>query len=232
MEENKGYLIFGFIGLVIVGLFLFSFLKFKNIKQIVKESPTPTSAAPSVTPFPTLIPREVVKASSLYAKAQVGNDLYKLLANFSWPKLKPFTKEDATREVYLVDCEVTNDNLGFKLIGIPTQVPNVANIAEVALKKFLSDHLSQFPSPSEISKYEKLSGKKFKNSDIGINSLALKNGVLTINFYDSVAAYGGGSARVGCLNYATNLTMKQFPTIKEVKMCIDKTSNCEMDFQP
>jgi hypothetical protein len=64
-----------------------------------------------------------------------------------------------------------------------------------------------------------------------------KDGVLEINFFDAVRAYGGGSSRIGCMHAAVLLTALQFPTIKDVKMCIDKfpsreNNYCDLDFQP
>ena len=156
-----------------------------------------------------------VPASSVYLPDQLTAEEKKLIANFSWPKLQ-------TGQKYLVDCQVTNDDIGINLIGIPTEIPASKNIAEITLKKLLENHYGGFPDSAEILNYEKLNGKKFINKDVGINGIVLKSdGTLAINFYDSVGAYGGGSSRVACMRYATDFTMLQFPTIKKVEMCID-----------
>ena len=135
----------------------------------------------------------------------------------------------------MVDCKVTNDKVGIDLIGIPIEVPNVPNIAEVTLKKLMEGHYGEFPNKEDIAAQKKIFNVTYKNPDIGINGVSLKDGNLTINFYDSVRAYGGGSSRVGCMGLSTELTAKQFPTIKSVTMCIDRyggNDNCSLDFQP
>lgn len=176
---------------------------------------------------------ETVNAATLYQSDQLNSEDQKLLSNFNWPKLRPFKSAEAKREIYLVDCKVTNDNLGVELTGIPEEIPNVPNVAETSLKRLMERHFGGFPNKEEIQSYEKNTGRIFKNKDAGINGVALKkDGVLVVNFYDSVAAYGGGSSRVGCMYWATEFTVKQFSTIKRVQMCIDKYQNCAMDFQP
>jgi len=176
---------------------------------------------------------ETINALSVYKEGQLTDWEKGILKSFNWPKLKSFKTGEKTREVYLVDCEVTNDEIGVKLTGIPVEVSNVPNIAEITLKELVKNHFGGFPDTDEISSYSRISGRNYKNADSGINGLLLKSdGTLIVNFYDSVSAYGGGSSRVSCLGLSTVLTAKQFPSVKEVKMCIDKFDNCEMDFQP
>jgi hypothetical protein len=181
--------------------------------------------------------RGLVSALNIYQSFQLTDNDRNLLKNFSWPELKPFKSEDANREIYLVDCQVTNDELGIKLVGHIKTIPNVKNVAEVTIKALLAGHYGGFPDSDEVSSYTKVSGLKFKTTDSGINGVLLKpDGTLIVNFYDSVRSYGGGSSRVGCLSAATRYTMLQFPTIKQVEMCIDqypsKDGDCSMDFQP
>jgi hypothetical protein len=176
---------------------------------------------------------EIVNAATLYQNDQLSSEARKLLSNFNWPKLRPYKSVDTKRQIYLVDCKVTNNNLGVELTGVPEEIPNVPNVAETSLKRLTELHFGGFPNKEEIQFYEKNTGRIFKNKDAGINGVALKkDGVLVVNFYDSVAAYGGGSSRVGCMYWATEFTAKQFPTIKKVQTCIDKYQNCAMDFQP
>ena len=106
------------------------------------------------------------------------------------------------------------------------------------MEKLVKKHYGGFPDSTEIANHEKLSGNKYENKDSGINGVLLKdNGVLAINFYDSVAAYGGGSSRVSCMYLSASLTAKQFPEVTSINMCIDKypseeNDNCFLDFQP
>jgi hypothetical protein len=217
-------------------LYLNQFSKEKSPSLTINPSIKPTATEENLTEGESQesspSEREMVSAVSIYQPGQLSEGQKELLSHFSWPKLKPFKSGDKTREVYLVDCRVTNDKVGISLTGIPKEVPNVSNIAEITLKEMVKTHLGLFPDPQEISRYEKINGWEYKNDDSGINSVSLKDGILTINFYDSVAAYGGGSSRVGCMSAATWATAMQFPSIKGVDMCIDKSENCELDFQP
>ena len=180
----------------------------------------------------------LINAVDVYDSSKLSEHERELLSNFSWLPLKPFSSDDTEREVYLVDCQTTNEPPWEKLTGIPEKVPNTPNIAEVTLKKLVEKHYGGFPDSKEIANYEKVSGIKYKNKDSGINGVLLKeDGALVINFYDSVSAYGGGSARVSCMNFATSLTARQFPGIRSIIMCIDKypseeNDNCFYDFQP
>lgn len=232
---------------------------------IVKQtslSPTPASStpapqelpppSPAQSPMPTLVEdtsapefleveentEGLINAIDIFDSSKLSEHERDLLSNFYWAPLKAFSSEDTEREVYLVDCETTNDPPWEKLTGIPEKVPNTPNIAEVTLERLVEKHYGSFPDSKEIANYEKVSGRKYKNKDSGINGVLLKeDGDLAINFYDSVAAYGGGSARVSCMGLATSLTAKQFPGIKSVIMCIDKYPSgendvCFYDFQP
>lgn len=181
--------------------------------------------------------RELIPALSIYKTDQLNSYDKDLLKNFQWPKLKQFKSQDTTREVYLIDCQVTNDQIGINLIGNVETVPNIANIAETTMKKLLEKHYGEFPDKNSVIGYEQASGLKFKNRDSGINGVILKSdGTLAINFFDSVQSYGGGSSRVACMSSAVRYTMLQFPTIKHVQMCIDKypseKNDCSYDFQP
>lgn len=207
---------------------------------IVFNSTTPTSYEDVDEPelWQTEQGREkLINAAGVYNSDKLSENERELLSNFYWPPLEPFSSDDTEREVYLVDCETINDPPWEKLTGIPEKVPNTPNIAEVVLKRLVDKHYGGFPDSNEIANYENISGSKYKNKDSGINGVLLKDGVLAVNFYDSVAAYGGGSARVSCMGLATSLTARQFQGINSVIMCIDKypseaNDNCFYDFQP
>lgn len=116
-----------------------------------------------------------------------------------------------------MDCRVINKEPWIKLEPSVAVIPNVPNVAETTLRVFLKRHAGGFPTSEAIRSYEQDTGKKFKNSDSGINGVILRpDGLLVINFYDSAAAYGGGSALVGCMSMAVRYTLKQFQTIKDI----------------
>lgn len=190
-----------------------------------------------IYPEPVKGPTPSSAAVAIYSPGQLTEEEKRYLGDAYWPKLKPFSSGDKNREVYLVDCGVINEEPGVKLEATVTSVPNVPDIAKVTLEELMRRHYGDFPDQQQIKDYERLTGIKFNHEDSGINGVILKqNGLLVINFYDSVAAYGGGSSRVGCMSMTVRYTVKQFQTVKDFEMCIEryaeKSGDCYMDFQP
>jgi hypothetical protein len=198
-------------------------------------------AEPTPEHPPTPTPVVLLTAKEIYSPAQIatieklfGNNS-NLLATLSFPK-KSATKSSLT-SVYLIDCEVTNDEIGIKLRADLHDIPKTSQIAKATIDTLARLGYGGFPKSDDITAYAKASDKKFKNNLSGVNQAKIdKNGVLYINFFDSVRAYGGGSSRVGCMNLSTILTAFQFPTVSNVYSCIDKyptaKDDCSMDFQP
>ncbi|MDQ5826332.1 MAG: GerMN domain-containing protein, partial [Chloroflexota bacterium] len=75
------------------------------------------------------------------------------------------------------------------------------------------------PSPEEVLNY---AGRQ---SDWGprvrLRKLTIVEGVATADFTKEMAAYGGGSARVNAIQEQITLTLKQFPSVKEVRILVD-----------
>jgi spore germination protein GerM len=75
------------------------------------------------------------------------------------------------------------------------------------------------PSPEEVLNY---AGRQ---SDWGprvrLRKLTIVDGVATADFSKEMAAYGGGSARVNAIQEQVTLTLKQFPSVKEVRILVD-----------
>ena len=51
--------------------------------------------------------------------------------------------------------------------------------------------------------------------------LTIQNGVATANFSKEMRAYGGGSLRVMLISQQIRQTLKQFSTIKDVRIAIE-----------
>jgi spore germination protein GerM len=51
--------------------------------------------------------------------------------------------------------------------------------------------------------------------------LTIVEGVATADFTKEMTAYGGGSARVNAIQEQITLTLKQFPSVKEVRILVD-----------
>lgn len=75
------------------------------------------------------------------------------------------------------------------------------------------------PTPDEVLNY---AGRQ---SDWGprvrLRKLTIVDGVATADFSKEMAAYGGGSARVRAIEEQITLTLKQFPSVKEVLILVD-----------
>ena len=75
------------------------------------------------------------------------------------------------------------------------------------------------PSPEEVLNH---AGRQ---SDWGprvrLRKLTIVEGVATADFTKEMAAYGGGSARVLAIQEQITLTLKQFPSVKEVRILVD-----------
>jgi|GEM_PF-6840219 len=223
-----------FIVLPVLGFCLGFYYKDSSNYCIQKECLKNSIAKPSLAPKDEYEGREKITADKIYTPIQ-AKTLQKYLYNFDELKKVKIPKKDG-QEVYLFDYKVTKD--GTSYIGYLSTIENTPRVAFATLQKLLEAGYGEFPSSFEISEYEKYSNKIFNNNISGVNGVKLNSdGVLEINFFDSVRAYGGGSSRVGCMYASTLLTMLQFSTINDITMCIDKYPSkenefCRMDFQP
>lgn len=65
------------------------------------------------------------------------------------------------------------------------------------------------------------------NQGTKINSLKIENGVATVDFNETIQAEVGGSCRVSIIRQQIEQTLKQFPTVKKVTICV--AGNCQQD---
>lgn len=136
--------------------------------------------------------------------------------------LDPNGPEVIPIKVYWVD-----DNLEAQ--AVTQLVPRTEQIAAAALEELLwgpgprvggfSGFGTALPLPAEIlepAKYQRGWGPR-----ITLRKLTIQNGVATADFSDEINAYGGGSARVLAMTDQITLTLKQFPTVREVRIAVE-----------
>jgi hypothetical protein len=75
------------------------------------------------------------------------------------------------------------------------------------------------PTPEEVLNY---AGRQLDwGPRVRLRKLIIVDGVATADFSKEMAAYGGGSARVQAIQEQITLTLKQFPSVKEVRILVD-----------
>ncbi|MEO8289259.1 MAG: GerMN domain-containing protein [Chloroflexota bacterium] len=113
--------------------------------------------------------------------------------------------------------------------AVTQMVPRTEAVGRVALEELLwgpgprvrafPDFDTAIPGPEEITKY------KGRQPDWGprvtLRKLTIENGVATADFSREINAYGGGSARVGLIVQQITSTLKQFPTVREVRIAVE-----------
>jgi hypothetical protein len=106
-------------------------------------------------------------------------------------------------------------------------VPRTDQIGTAALNELLwgpippnlADFSTALPSPQQVLTYPG------RTPDWGprvtLRKLTIVDGVATADFSKELRAYGGGSLRVMQIRQQINLTLKQFPTVREVRIAIE-----------
>jgi len=190
---------FFILGIILIGILLF-FSKQSSLRKITEIPPSKITVFP--TPYPTWQPKPGVKRPTI------------VYDKFS------FKNTDKTRKVEIVGCVVDNSEWGMSFPKKVVEVPNVSNIATETMKVFLKEAATTswggFPTADEIKNYFGLPG------EVALKKLTIdKYGKARVYFSKELKAYGGGSARVACIHDSVELTLKQFPQIKEVVLCIE-----------
>lgn len=196
MNSKKGLIL---IFLIIVSIFAFFFLKNRSRK---KETFKESEEISLPTPFPTLYRKPgAVRPTITYQKF-------------------PFNPSDKTRKFEIVGCVIDNSEWGMSYPKKIVEVPNVSALATEVMKAFLKEATQNgwggFPTRKEVENYFGTPG------EVTLKKLTIdKYGTARVYFSSEVKAYGGGSARVSCMQDSVELTLKQFPNIKRVVMCIE-----------
>ncbi len=83
----------------------------------------------------------------------------------------------------------------------------------------LADFNTAIPTPEQVLKFPG------RGPDWGprvtLRGLTISNGVATADFSKEMMAYGGGSARVAAISRQITETLKQFPSVQEVRILVD-----------
>ncbi|HEX8923802.1 MAG TPA: hypothetical protein VF828_03650 [Patescibacteria group bacterium] len=202
--------------------------------------PTPSPSV-SITPSLSITPTPSKTSADLTSSQVYSADQLSLLKKLNagmvsglrFPALPKVSASDKRLPVYLVTCSPDEEKLQSQVVYIDRS----SDTAQKTLALLTADKNSGFPTADEIRLRQNYANVHYTQSVSGVNAVRLnKNGVLDVNFYDSVAAYGGGSSRVNCIKLSTYATLFQFPAIKNVRMCINKlpdtAASCAADFQP
>lgn len=201
--------------IILAFIFGFLFLYFKRHLTTPNSIKLPEEIS-TLTPYPTWTPKPGVEKPTITYEAF------------------PFKKNDKTRKVEIFGCVVDNSEWGMSYPKKIVEVPNVTAIATETMKAFLAEAAVSgwggFPTKNEIERYFN------KPGEISLKKLTIDNdGIARVYFSDEVKAYGGGSARVACIHDSTELTLKQFSTIKNVVLCIENVCSDQKGstiFQP
>ncbi len=177
-------------------LFLF-FKRFSAVSNQINFSGT----SAGVTTYPTWIPEQGVKRPTVTYEEF------------------PFSPSDTFRKIQIIGCETDNSEWGLAYPKKEVVVPNVSAIATETMKVFLKEAALSgwggFPSRNEVEYFSK------KQQEVVLLDLTIdKSGTARVYFSDDVRAYGGGATRVACMHDSVELTLKQFPDIKNVVLCI------------
>lgn len=131
--------------------------------------------------------------------------------------------ETLSLKLYFANNIYNKDMLDCRLVYEVTRVvPYTKSVASVALSELIK-------GPTEAEKdngYLNLLPEGTK-----VNSIKIEDGVLFVDFNKEVE-YGGGSCAMASRISSLDKTLKQFPTIKEIKYSVEGNSNQDEIFQP
>ncbi len=191
--------------LVLILVFLFfgwlAFFYFRRISPPAKDVTLDKLNNLTISPYPTWIPKTGAK-----------------MPEITYQKF-PFKTTDKTRKVELIGCIPDNSEWGLAYPKKEVFVPNVSAIATETMNAFLAEAANSgwggFPTRDEILKYFG------RPQEVILLKLTIdRYGLARVYLSGEAKAYGGGSSRVACMQDSTELTLKQFPEIKEVVLCL------------
>jgi len=203
MNFKKLFSVFIVIFLVVIFFFWLKGYFKKNVTQQTGQFPLV-----SLTPYPTWKPKPGLQRPTVTYEQS------------------PYKTTDKTRKVEIVGCMVDNSAWGMsylkKVVEIPNGTAPAAETMKVFLKEAAETGWGNFPTKNEVKKYAQLTGKRFSSDQVVLNSLTIDNfGNARVHFSREIESYGGGSARVACIHDSVELTLRQFPSIKNIILCIE-----------
>lgn len=134
--------------------------------------------------------------------------------------------------LYYNDPNITRVELYFlddfeELQRLRRGVPKTQAVAAAAIQELLwgmdpsdlTGFVSVLPTPQEVLTY--IGREHTWGPRVTLRSLVINNGVATVNLSREINAYGGGSARVGNMYRQIESTLKQFPTVQQVRLAVE-----------
>ena len=216
--------------LLILGFLLILFVLLVQIKeswQEVKLKMGLKGISPTISPFPTWTPQPgAPKPTITYENI-------------------PYKSSDKTRRVEIVGCVVDNSGWGMSYPKKVVEILNISDVASETIKALLMESAKTgwggIPSREEVRQYEQKMRETipdfyYKNGEVNLEKLTIdQTGAARVYFSREIESYGGGSSRVACIYDSIDLTLKQFPLIKKVILCIENICSDQkgaLIFQP
>jgi hypothetical protein len=107
----------------------------------------------------------------------------------------------------------------------PRRIPRTRRVATAALEELLwgppagTGLLTALPTPADVLAY---AGRgPGWGPRVRLRGVAIRDGVATADFSEELAAYGGGSTRVSQIAGQITRTLRQFPTVRAVRIAVD-----------
>ncbi|MDD2731795.1 MAG: GerMN domain-containing protein [Candidatus Pacebacteria bacterium] len=129
----------------------------------------------------------------------------------------PIKFSKGSGETMVVKLYFNNNNLDpefscNKVFPVERTIEKTEAVARAALVELLKGPAEQEKSQGFFTNI---------NSGVGIQSLTIKDGVLSVDFNQQLEYQVGGSCRVAAIRAQITETLKQFPTVEEVVISID-----------
>lgn len=124
-----------------------------------------------------------------------------------------------------VDLYFVDDVQDLQRLG--RNIPKTQAVASAALQELfwgldpsdLTGFTTAIPKPEEVLGY--MARESTWGPRVTLRGLVISNGVASVNLSREIDAYGGGSARVGAIYKQIEATLKQFSSVKEIKLAVE-----------
>lgn len=124
-----------------------------------------------------------------------------------------------------VDLYFVDDVQDLQRLG--RTIPKTQAVATAAVQELLwgldpsdlTGFVTALPSPKDVLTY--MARESNWGPRVTLRGLVIANGVATVNLSREIEAYGGGSAKVGAIYRQIEATLKQFSSVKQVKLAVE-----------
>lgn len=115
-------------------------------------------------------------------------------------------------KVFFNNTRLNPDYACEKVFAVEHEILKTTAVARAALEELLA-------GPNEIDQIDGFTTSL--NAGIKIQKLTIENGVVKVDFDETLEKQVGGSCRVAAIRHQITETLKQFPTVSEVIISID-----------